>query len=206
MSIPKDGFYTARVFLDTGGAVRLFVRVLSGVPYSDHAMKRPLLSEACSQFEPASTLEFCQAWSDEAAMELDALRTANKALVERVAELQSWKDQQMQVESEWRPNELATLLGGRLGESQRVVIQREVPKLVEQLAAHKAVVEDPVALWANWLRGTVQLPAGIGDVRQLEERVKRLEEAGDALSTAWLTDRDIEDIRDDWNKAKEAKP
>lgn len=49
--------------------------------------------------------------------------------------------------------------------------------LVEQLAACKAVVEDPAALWANWLRGTVKLPAGIGDVRQLVERVKRLEGA-----------------------------
>ena len=82
--------------------------------------------------------------------------------------------------------------------------------LVEQLAAYKAVVEDPAALWANWLRKTVKLPAGIGDVRQLEERVKRLEEAGNKLSAAfqkeWLTDGDIEAIQDDWEKSKEEKP
>ena len=41
----------------------------------------------------------------------------------------------------------------------------------------EAVVNDPHALWANWLRGDVKLPAGIGDVRQYQDRIKRLEEA-----------------------------
>lgn len=91
MSTPKDGFYTARVFLDTGGAVRLFVRVLGGVPYSGHAINRPMLPEACSQFEPVSTPEFCQTWSDEAALELDTLRAANRALVDRVKRLEEAK-------------------------------------------------------------------------------------------------------------------
>jgi len=40
--------------------------------------------------------------------------------------------------------------------------------LVDQVKALKAVVEDPHALWANWLRGTVNLPSGIGDIRQSE--------------------------------------
>jgi hypothetical protein len=48
------------------------------------------------------------------------------------------------------------------------------------------------------------------DYDQLRERIKRLEEAGDKLSAAfekeWLTDGDIEAIRDDWNQAKETKP
>ena len=41
----------------------------------------------------------------------------------------------------------------------------------------EAVVNDPHALWTNWLRGDVKLPAGIGDVRQYQDRMKRLEEA-----------------------------
>jgi hypothetical protein len=36
----------------------------------------------------------------------------------------------MAVEREWNPNSLSKMLGGQLGESQRKVIQREVPKLL----------------------------------------------------------------------------
>jgi hypothetical protein len=52
------------------------------------------------------------------------------------------------VEREWDANAIATLLGAKLGESQRKVIQREVPLLLE--------------------------------------RIKRLEEAGDALYEGWI--------------------
>jgi hypothetical protein len=40
----------------------------------------------------------------------------------------------------------------------------------------EAVTNDPSALWINWLRGDVTLPVGIGDVRQYQDRIKRLEE------------------------------
>lgn len=97
--------------------------------------------------------------------------------------------------------------------------------LEEQLAAYKAVVEDPAALWANWLRKTVKLPAGIGDVRQLEERVKRLEAWGDRLEELLGDPPDancschisppcndcvewwaIREAKTEWSQAKEAKP
>lgn len=89
-----------------------------------HAGEHPRMSQSrnCEEAE-----------REKLAMEVAALRTANAGLVEKVAELQSWKDQQMQVESEWRPNDLAALLGGGLGEPQRVVIQREALKLVESI-------------------------------------------------------------------------
>jgi hypothetical protein len=45
----------------------------------------------------------------------------------------------------------------------------------ERIKRLEAVVNDPHAMWANWLRGTVSLPAGIGDVRQYQDRIKRLE-------------------------------
>ena len=54
-------------------------------------------------------------------------------LAERVRELEAWKESAMAVEREWDPNQLATMLGGQPGESQRAVIQREVPKLMERL-------------------------------------------------------------------------
>ena len=75
----------------------------------------------------------------------------------------------------------------------------------ERIKRLEAVINDPHALWANWLRGSVTLPVGIGDVREYQDRIKRLEEAGDCLCEAasflhWYVQ--IEH----WRKAKEAKP
>jgi hypothetical protein len=71
----------------------------------------------------------------------------------------------------------------------------------ERIKLLEAVTNDPHALWANWLRGSVALPVGIGDVREYQERIKRLEEGGDeAIYKTNLFDREAH-----WNKAKEAK-
>jgi hypothetical protein len=69
----------------------------------------------------------------------------------------------------------------------------------------EAVTNNPHALWANWLRGSVTLPVGIGDVREYQERIKRLEEAGDRILNANNDDEEYEAIKH-WTKAKEAKP
>lgn len=66
-------------------------------------------------------------------MEVQALRTANAALIEKVRELEAWKESAMAVEREWDLNQLATMLGGQLGESQRAVIQWKVPILVQRV-------------------------------------------------------------------------
>ena len=71
--------------------------------------------------------------------------TQRDQLAERVRELEAWKESAMAVEREWDPNHLATMLGGKIGEPQRAVIQWKVPVLVQ--------------------------------------RVKRLEEAGDAMAS-----------------------
>lgn len=54
-------------------------------------------------------------------------------LAERVRELEAWKESAMAVEREWDPNQLAAMLGGQPGESQRAVIQREVPVFVQRV-------------------------------------------------------------------------
>ena len=45
-------------------------------------------------------------------------------------------------------------------------------------------------------------------IRELQDRIKRLEEAGDKLHWAWMNPFDPagETIVDNWRKAKEAKP
>jgi Lon protease-like protein len=61
------------------------------------------------------------------------LDEANLRLQERIKRLEDWKDSAMAVEREWDANAISTMLGGQLGESQRVVIMREVPRLLERI-------------------------------------------------------------------------
>ena len=60
-------------------------------------------------------------------------------------------------------------------------LERELNAANELIVRLQAVTNDPHALWLNWLRGTVTLPVGIGDVRQYQDRIKRLEEENDAM-------------------------
>jgi DNA-binding transcriptional MerR regulator len=57
----------------------------------------------------------------------------NLRLQDRIKRLEDWKDSAMAVEREWDSNAISTMLGGQLGESQRVVIMREVPRLLERI-------------------------------------------------------------------------
>ena len=76
-----------------------------------------------------------------------------------------------------------------------------ITKLKDRIKRLEAVTNDPHALWANWLRGDVKLPEGIGDVREYQDRIKRLEEAGDKMEP-WCSE--YGPIYR-WRKAKEAK-
>lgn len=96
----------------------------------------------------------------------DAQATKIRELEAQIEHLEDWKQSALAVEREWNANAIATMLGGKLGESQREVIQREVPKLLE--------------------------------------RVKRLEQAGDALKAAGYFGG-FNDAVDKWIKVKEAK-
>lgn len=102
--------------------------------------------------------------------------------------------------------------------------ERQIEFLNGRVKELEAVVNDPEALWANWLRGTVKLPAGIGDVRKhqeyiaelenrlrakfnkseedfkhYQERIQRLVEAGNMLAH-WCYS---ESVYNAWTKAKE---
>ena len=52
----------------------------------------------------------------------------------------------------------------------------------------EAVVNDPHALWTNWLRGDVKLPVGIGDVREYQDRIKQLEDRIHRAAMAFFRD------------------
>jgi hypothetical protein len=92
-------------------------------------------------------------------------------------------------------------------------LERELNAANDLIVRLQAITNDPHALWVNWLRGSVTLPVGIGDVREYQDRIKRLEEAGDALCenlapSRWdLPAAAAQKIIDqsNWLKAKEAK-
>jgi len=60
---------------------------------------------------------------------------------------------------------------------QQQLLDEENLRLQERIKLLEAVTNDPHVLWVNWLRGSVTLPVGIGDVRDYQDRIKRLEEA-----------------------------
>ena len=60
-------------------------------------------------------------------------------------------------------------------------LERELNAAKDLVVRLQAITNDPHALWANWLRGDVKLPEGISDVRQYQDRIKRLKEALDLV-------------------------
>ena len=136
------------------------------------------------------------------ATKMTKLEAQNRELEEKVVELQLWKDTWMKVEAEWSPNELAGLLGGKLGERQRVVIQREVPKLVKDLRDRERERDH-----ANDTASAV-----LAENNKLVEKVKRLEKAGNEV-VYWFSPMAKHQLTplhlaalNQWNEAKETKP
>lgn len=68
-----------------------------------------------------------------------------RPLVDKIRELEAWKDSAKTVERDWDPNALAAMLGGPLGEAQRKTIQREVPKLIGRVKQMAAAID---AAWS----------------------------------------------------------
>ena len=106
-----------------------------------------------------------------------------------------------------RIKRLEEMYEGKIGENEQFLgsnlqglLTRELNAAQERIKRLEAVTNDPHALWVNWLRGSVALPVGIGDVREYQDRIKRLEEAlegvTDKIDNAWGI----------YMKFKEAKP
>ncbi len=85
-----------------------------------------------------------------------------------------------------------------------MLLGRQLNAANERIKLLEAVTNDPHALWANWLRGSVALPVGIGDVREYQERIKRLEEGG-GLALGYASQGDFHSADEVWLKAKEVK-
>jgi uncharacterized protein (UPF0335 family) len=89
----------------------------------------------------------------------DAQATKIRELQDQIERLEDWKQSALAVEREWNANAIATMLGGQLGESQRTVIQREVPKLLERIKRLEEAGDvlaqraDQLGLWPMAIEG-----------------------------------------------------
>ena len=136
----------------------------------------------------------------------------NLRLQERIKRLEEWKESAMAVEREWDANAIATLLGAKLGESQRKVIQREVPLLLERIKRLEKSSQQLKSLNNKICEINLKVSQERHDSNV---RIKRLEEAGDAMLNAWLMPEDSmeycdwvalsADAKAMWRKAKEVK-
>jgi hypothetical protein len=72
--------------------------------------------------------------------------------------------------------------------SECAKLELELNVANDRIKQLELVINDPHALWLNWLRGTVTLPVGIGDVRQYQERIKHLEDIINRAHLAFFSD------------------
>jgi hypothetical protein len=94
----------------------------------------------------------------------------------------------------------------RTGQLRLLQLERKLNAANELIVRLQAVTNDPHALWANWLRGSVALPVGIGDVREYQERIKRLEEALHRIANTDYRGNRSTESQIAFEALKEAKP
>lgn len=87
--IPKDGYYWADVVFDTGGIRRIAVRVRGGRVLSATGFGTEMIAREFEEMNPVAAVRI---WPEEAAVEIETLRAANAALVEKVKRLEAEGD------------------------------------------------------------------------------------------------------------------
>ena len=93
------------------------------------------------------------------------------------------------------PSEFARTLERELNSANTIIRQQQLLeeenlRLQERIKMLESVSSDPHALWANWLRGSVTLPVGIGDVREYQEVIKQLKTENDSMRADLLLYRE----------------
>lgn len=216
-NIPKDGYYSAVVYHDTGGTMRRAVQVHQGKVLDSRGQE--LLLEACSEFKEMERMHAVEVWPEAHAALIDHLEGEVLRLT-RVIDSDSWipaacfgllaehgvpigspellaaKDQ---VEAEMQT--LRTANAGLMEKLRELEEEnRSVYNLMlsgERRGIEKATQELQPQLHA--------LKASVAEVEQLREQVKRLEAAGDEMA-AWLRNpRNLGDdpfMADQWEATK----
>jgi hypothetical protein len=114
----------------------------------------------------------------------------NLRLQDRIKRLDEWKESALAVEREWDANAIATLLGAKLGESQRKVIQREVPLLLERIKRLEKSSQQLKSLNNKICEINLKVSQERHDSNV---RIKQLEEENDAMRADLLLWKDTTD-------------
>ena len=117
------------------------LRVLSVEIHSEDGVANAVIAEAADRMTLLANLvaQHVKETKDDTEQMQIACETMVEATAKiqelraRIKRLEEWKESALAVEREWNANALATMLGGQPGESQREVIQREVPKLLKRI-------------------------------------------------------------------------
>lgn len=211
MSIPKDGYYMAKVQLDTGGQCPHYVHVKDGKPYSQWGDE--LLPEACGEFQEIDTTLMVRVWPEDAAMKLEALRNACDGLMRGMKALRDTLaiddgrdclEEVFQMRDEVQA--LRTANAGLVKEVRQMSDLRE--RAEERVKRFTEALSDPVAVWANMLRGTIAMPQHIPELeRRLTDAhalAERFQKAGqDAIDYIDGKHRDAGRVLDGWRKANQ---
>jgi hypothetical protein len=86
-NIPKDGYYSAIVYQDTGGAIRRAVQVDQGKVFDSRGTQ--LLLEACSDFKEMERIHAVEIWPEAHAARLEHLE-GEVLRLNRVIDSDSW--------------------------------------------------------------------------------------------------------------------
>ena len=120
------------------------VKIVSKSPRTDAVWER-LATDTTGELEP--DVEFSTL-----ARQLEHELYESK---EHIKRLEDWKQSALSVEREWDANLITTMLGGKLGEPHRKVIQREVPKLLVHIKrleeAAEKMIEEPLRKHRRWI-------------------------------------------------------
>jgi hypothetical protein len=125
------------------------LRVLSVEMHSEDGVANAVVAEAADRLTLMANLvaRHVEETKDDIQQMAGASDTLIKAtakiqsLRDRIKRLEEWKQSALEVEREWDANAVATMLGGKLGESHRKVIQREVPKLLTRIKRLEEALE-----------------------------------------------------------------
>ena len=102
-------------------------------------------------------MKFCFGTDQEYIRLVDVIKLERElnAANAKIEQLEDWKQSALSVEREWDANSITTMLGGKLGESHRKVIQREVPKLLVRIKrleeAAEKMIEEPLRKHRRWI-------------------------------------------------------
>ena len=103
----------------------------------------------------------------------DAQAVKIRELKAQIERLDEWKQSALEVEREWDANAVATMLGAKLGESQRKVIQREVPLLLERIKRLEDELMDTKNKYAVLVADVVLNEDRAERIKRLEDRIHR---------------------------------